>query len=175
MVNSEWVLGVHLQHFENLYNAEIRDGKDFYRCDISYYVIACVEKLMDLDFTECTSECEPYFEIHFKVCFADGTCSEMNNDIACMNNNLATCISPLLVQLHSNESIYKWRCYLRKQKENEYIYIYIYITFSYIHIIHIFIMDEWESGADENGHVRLIDNFTMTIPGKVFNCFDQSN
>ena len=100
------MLGVHMQHFQNLYNAEIRhDGKDYFCCDISFKNVPCVEHLTDLNVAACTSECEPFFEIHFEVCFANGTCSCMKNEIACINNITSTCISPLLVQLHSNESI----------------------------------------------------------------------
>ena len=106
MANSEWVLGVHVQHFQNLYNAEIRNnGKDYCCCDISAYDVPCEKDLTDLDVASCTAECEPYFEKRFEVCFADGTCSDMKNETAVIDSVLATCISPLLVQLHSNESM----------------------------------------------------------------------
>ena len=105
MANSEWVLGVHVQHFQNLYNAEIRTGNVYCCCDISYVDVPCVEDLTDLDVTACMSECEPYLEIRFKVCFADGTCSNMENEITCKDNTPSTCISPLLVQLCSSQSI----------------------------------------------------------------------
>ena len=97
------MLGVHVQHFQNLYNAEIRNGN--YCCDISFLDVPCVADLTDLDVTGCTSECQPYFEIRFEVCFADGACSIMENEIAGVNIIPATCISPLLVQLHSDESM----------------------------------------------------------------------
>ena len=105
MANSEWALGVHVQHFQNLYNAEFRNGREYCCCDISYLDVPCVTNLTDLNVTACTSECEPYFEIRFEVCFADGTYSVMKNEIACKDNIPSTCISPLLVQLYSNESI----------------------------------------------------------------------
>ena len=104
MANSEWVLGVHVQHFENLYNAEIRDTGKYCCCDISYKNVPCVANLTDLNVAACTSECEPHFEMRFEVCFANGTCSNMKNETAVIDNILATCISPLLVQLHSKES-----------------------------------------------------------------------
>ena len=94
MANSEWVLGIHVQHFQNLYNAEIRNG-DYCCCDISFKDVPCVNDLTDLNVAACISECEPYFEIRFEVCFADGTCSNMKNETAVIDNIFATCISPL--------------------------------------------------------------------------------
>ena len=99
------MLCVHLQHFQNLYNSEIRGGGNYCCCDISYKNVSCGANLTDLDVTACTSECEPYFEMHFEVCFSDGTCSNMKNETAVIDNILSTCISPLLVQLQSNESM----------------------------------------------------------------------
>ena len=104
MANSEWVLGVHAQHFQNHYNAEIKDGK-YCCCDISSSVVPCVTVPTDLNVAACTADCEPYFEICFKACFADGTCFDMKNDTAVIDNIPATWISPLLVQLHSKESM----------------------------------------------------------------------
>ena len=98
------MLCVRLQHFQNLYNAEIINGQ-YCCCDISYLDVPCGENLTGLNITACTSECEPYFEIRLKVCFADGTCSNVNNETAVIDNIIANCISPLLVQLHSNESM----------------------------------------------------------------------
>ena len=103
MANSEWLLGVHVQHFHNLYNAEIRNGKDYCCCDISYLDVPCVRDLTDLNVTGCTSECQPYLEIRFGVCFANGTCSYIKTEVACINNITSTCISPLLAQLHLSE------------------------------------------------------------------------
>ena len=90
------MLGVHLQHFQNLYNAEIRDGVVYCCCDISYVDVPCVDDLTDLNVDACTSECEPFYDIRFKVCFANGTCSYTSNEVACINNIPATL-------LHSNE------------------------------------------------------------------------
>ena len=74
VANSEWVLGVHMQHFQNLYNAEIRNGLYCF-CDISHNTVKCREDLTDLNIAACTSECEPYFEIRVEICLANGTCS----------------------------------------------------------------------------------------------------
>ena len=89
------MLGVQVQHFQNLYNAEVRNGKDYCCCDISYAVVPCAKNLTDLDVTACTSDCEPYFEMRFEVCYANGTCSDMKNETAVIDSILATCISPL--------------------------------------------------------------------------------
>ena len=104
MANSEWVLGVHIQHFEYLYNVEIRDGL-YCCCDISYTIVDCVEDLNDLNVAACISECEPYFETHFEVCITNGACSYIKSETTSINNILGTCISPLFVQLHSNKSM----------------------------------------------------------------------
>ena len=74
------MLGVHVQHFQNLYNAEFRNGYEYCCCDISYMDVHCVADLTDLNVAACTSECEQYFEIRFEVCFADGTCSMNINE-----------------------------------------------------------------------------------------------
>ena len=99
------MLGVHVEHFQNLYNAEFRNGKEYCCCDITYLVVPCVADLTDLDVTACISECQPYFEMRFEVCFADGTCSNMKNETADIDNILSICISPLLVQFHSKQSM----------------------------------------------------------------------
>ena len=106
MANSEWVLGVQVQHFQTLYNAEIRNGQHCC-CDISYMDVACVQDLGNLDVTACTFECEPLFDIHFKVCFTNGTCLYMKNEISCTHNNPTTWITPLLLELYLNESMIK--------------------------------------------------------------------
>ena len=105
VVNSEWVLGVHVQHFQNLYNAEFRDSRCYCCCDIPSIVVPCVEELINLTVLACTSECEPFIEIRFEVSFANGTYLYTKNKIACTSDILGTCLSPLLVQLHPNESI----------------------------------------------------------------------
>ena len=99
------MLGVIVQHFQNLYNAEIRNDKDYCCCDISYKDVPCGKDLTDLNVADCTSECQPYFEIRFEVCFADGTCSIVEDETAVVDNISATCITPLLAQLQLNKSM----------------------------------------------------------------------
>ena len=99
------MLGVHVQHFQNLYNAEIRGDVNYCCCDISYTVVPCVKDLTKLDVPCCSSDCEPFFDIRFEVCFADGTCSNMKNEAAAIDSILSICISPILFQLYSNASM----------------------------------------------------------------------
>ena len=106
MASSEWVLGVHVQHFQYLYNAVFRSSGKYCCCDISFNDVPCKEDITDLNVAACTNECEPCYVIRFEVCFPNVTCSNnMKNETAAIENILATCISPLLVQLHSNESM----------------------------------------------------------------------
>ena len=95
-----------MHHFQNqLYNAEIRDGIGYCCCDVLYTVVPCVKDLTDLDGTACTFECEPYLEIRFELCFADGTCSIVEDETVVSDIILATCITPLLVQLQLNKFV----------------------------------------------------------------------
>ena len=102
MASSEWALCLRVEHFENLYNAEIRNDK-YCCCDVYNLFVPCVEVFTDLNVTDCTSECEPYFELGFEVCFANGTCSNMKNEAAVIDTVHATCISSFLDHLHSEE------------------------------------------------------------------------
>ena len=65
----------------------------------------CVKNLANLNVAACNSECEPYFEMRFEVCFTDGTCSIAEDETAVVDNISATCITPLLVQLQLNKSM----------------------------------------------------------------------
>ena len=106
MASSEWVLGLQIQHFANLYNAEIR-GDQYCCCDMqSTAAVPCVDNLPDLQSSDCTAECEPYFEIYFIVCFTNETCFVMKHETFVLDGVFATCIGPPLVQLYSNESMF---------------------------------------------------------------------
>ena len=72
---------------------------------MSYTEVPCNENLNDLDLIKCTDECHPYFEMRFEVCFADGKCSIMKTETDVVDSILSICISPLLSQLYSNESM----------------------------------------------------------------------
>ena len=63
--SSEWVLGVQMQHFENNYNAEIRNGM-YCCCDEAS--IPCGGGIDDVKAMTCTLKCHPYFVIHFLAC-----------------------------------------------------------------------------------------------------------
>ena len=67
--------------------------------------VTCQDNITALNVTACTNECEPYYVIRFEVCLANGTCSNVKNETAAADNILVTCISPLLVQFASNESM----------------------------------------------------------------------
>ena len=105
MANSEWVLCADVQHFQNLYNVEFRDNGTYCCCDNSFIEVPCQDDITLLNVAACTNECEPYYVIRFEVCFANGMCSNIKTEATAISNILAGCISPLLVQLASNESI----------------------------------------------------------------------
>ena len=88
-----------------------------------------MEDLIDLNVTACTSECEPYFEISFEVCFADGTCFILEDENDVVDNILATCITPPFVQLQSNkfmfDDLYCYMCYKHRKSKCMYINILI--------------------------------------------------
>ena len=98
--SSEWVLGVQTQHFENMFNAETRFDQ-YCCCDTPS---PCVESLAGLNPTTCNPECDPYFEMRFEVCFYNETCLIMKAETSFVDSVLATCISPLFGELHSEES-----------------------------------------------------------------------
>ena len=84
---SEWFLGVQIQHFENKYNSEIRDGK-YCCCDNGD--VKCGKNITDLqgmcDYSKSAYGCEPYFLIHVRDCpYNSNYCSvnktyQMNNE-----------------------------------------------------------------------------------------------
>ena len=105
MANSEWVVGVHVQHFQYLYNVEYRSTGKYCCCTMSYLEVPCGANLAELNVTACTSGCQPYFEMHLEVCFADGKCPTMKTETDVVENILSISISPLLVQLYLTESM----------------------------------------------------------------------
>ena len=150
------MLGVHVQHFQNLYNAEFRNSKDYCCCDISYKDVPCVATLTDLNVAACTSECEPYFEMRFEVCFADGTCSNMKNEAAVIDNILSICISPLLVQLHSKEPMIDNITSVSAREKNSNTRVCILL------IVHLLIRQHcmWMYGIVEQTQVVMIISLT---------------
>ena len=62
VASTEWFLGVQIQNFENLYNAEIILG-GYCCCDT---VSICVESIVYLQGMYLTHSCEPYFLIHIE-------------------------------------------------------------------------------------------------------------
>ena len=71
VASSEWVLGVNIQHFENMFNAEIRSG-NYCCCDDG--VTPCGETIDAVKPMTCTTVCHPYFVVHFQACPSIKTC-----------------------------------------------------------------------------------------------------
>ena len=71
--SSEWVLGVQIQHFVNLYNAEIRENK-YCCCDVQSREIPCGETIAAVINAQCPTVCLPYFVVHFQACPSIETC-----------------------------------------------------------------------------------------------------
>ena len=71
IASTEWFLGVQIQNFENLYNAEIIfDG--YCCCDL---IAKCAINIADLQGMCLTQSCEPYFLLHIKDSSCTGMCS----------------------------------------------------------------------------------------------------
>ena len=76
MASSEWVLGVQIKHFKNLYNVETKSGL-YCCCDNAD--VPCSENITHEDGKCCDSDpthfCEPYFLIHVANCPHSQACS----------------------------------------------------------------------------------------------------
>ena len=69
MARSDWVPGVQIHHFENKYNAEIRNGT-YCCCDDAF--LPCYENVANL--TSCAPRCETYFIVYVSDCPYSNTC-----------------------------------------------------------------------------------------------------
>ena len=72
IASTEWFLGVQIQNFENLYNAEMTLGLGYCCCD-SFE--GCTLNIVNLQGICVTHSCQPYFRINIKVSSCDGMCS----------------------------------------------------------------------------------------------------
>ena len=75
VASSEWVLGVHIHQFMNVYNAEIRNGK--YCCCDDHFK-ECWENITDVN-GMClisTYHCDTYFMLHVRECSSKDTCTD---------------------------------------------------------------------------------------------------
>ena len=72
VASNEWFLGVQIQNFENLYNAERALGTGYCCCDS---LEECAQNIADLQGICVTHSCQPYFLIYIKGSSCDGTCS----------------------------------------------------------------------------------------------------
>ena len=71
VASTEWFLGVQIQNFENLYNAEMLSSIVYCCCD----VYNCTLNIADLQGI-CTADvCQPYFLIHIRDTSCNGICS----------------------------------------------------------------------------------------------------
>ena len=75
VASSEWVLGVQIQHFENMHNAEISNG-NYCCCDDPYK--ECWKNITDLN-GMCFNlpyRCQTYFVLYVRECPYSSTCSD---------------------------------------------------------------------------------------------------
>ena len=72
IASTEWFLGVQIQNFENLYNAEFAFGPGYCCCDS---VEGCTPNIADLQGICMTHSCQPYFHIQIKGSSCNGMCS----------------------------------------------------------------------------------------------------
>ena len=98
--SSEWVLGVQIQHFENKYNAEIRQNM-YCCCDDSD--IPCGASIDAVKSMTCTTTCQPLYVVYFQACPSTEMCYIAKN-INFTLVNLNSVISSLLIQIPLNQS-----------------------------------------------------------------------
>ena len=88
VASSEWVLGVQIQHFENMYGSEIEGGL-FCCCDDSRTDLSmCKENVTDLPMCKNSATynpCDTYFLVYVRECLYNSTCNytqqyRLNND-----------------------------------------------------------------------------------------------
>ena len=74
VASTEWFLGVQIQNFENLYNAELILGSWFCCCD-TFDNDKCSGNIAHLQVICIPHSCQPYFLIHIKHSSCTGMCS----------------------------------------------------------------------------------------------------
>ena len=91
VASSEWVLGVQIKHFKNLYNVEIRDG--LYCCCDNPNMTLCSESVTHEDGkcfdSDPVRSCKPYYILHIMVCSHNQTCSVPKTDRFRLDNSSA--------------------------------------------------------------------------------------
>ena len=123
---SERVLGIQIQRFENMFNAEIRN--DMYCC-CDDPDTQCRGNIHDLGSTTCSNAvymCHPYFLVYFQACPSVEKCY-VAKTINVTGVDLTSVISSFLIQIPFNQSeletynqVRIFNCIL-----NKIIYIYI--------------------------------------------------
>ena len=74
VTSSEWLLGIQIQQFENLYNAEIKQ-EQFCCCDISTSDCNGNMTLLKDAIINCSFQCQVYYKIHIQVCPVNAICT----------------------------------------------------------------------------------------------------
>ena len=75
VASTEWFLGVQIQDFENLYNAEIING-NYCCCDDNEICASTTNDLLVICKNPSTTQvCETYLLVHIRNCISIGTCS----------------------------------------------------------------------------------------------------
>ena len=73
--SDQWVLGVQIQNFMNMHNAEVRN--DNYCCCDGHFK-QCRKNITDLNGMcfNSTERCEAYFVLYVRECSSQGTCTD---------------------------------------------------------------------------------------------------
>ena len=105
VASSEWVLGVQIQHFENVYSSEIRNGL-FCCCDDDGSL--CKENIIDLQMCKLSATynpCDTYFLVYVRDCLYNSTCnytkySQLNDDAS-----LIQLVLPIPLEMELSENV----------------------------------------------------------------------
>ena len=147
MASSEGVLGVQIQHFENIHNAEIRN--DMYCCcDTPDRVTPCGESTDAVKAATCAPKCDPYYVVHFQACPSIEACyvaKTFNITI-----DLSSEISSFLFQIPFNQSeletynqVRIWNCLMNNT-------IYIKRVIDLIVISNFLELSQWQGFQSRN-------------------------
>ena len=99
VAGSEQLLGVQLQHFDNMFNAEIRNKK---YCCCDQPSTPCVDNIENLNTENCTYMCQPYFVIYFQACPSIQTCYFTDKYV--VSGESIAAASSIVIQIPFNES-----------------------------------------------------------------------
>ena len=108
VASSEWVLGVEIQHFENLYDAEIRDGV-FCCCD-NRDTTLCKENIIEMEVcvhSETIHGCDHYFLVYVRDCPYNSACTVTKHYRLNTTTTLVqlTCILAITLEMKMIENV----------------------------------------------------------------------